>query len=100
MKTGYLLLYIKADISLMYLSMHACLYLNFLCDVNVRLHSISPVQIMCVLINIASASEKTRDTMAERDDILNVLATTLVHCHIYHTIPVCVSTEFCDVAMH
>lgn len=50
-------------------------------------HAISPVQIMCVLINIASASEKTRDTVAERDDILYVLATTLVHYHILcHTI--------------
>ena len=49
------------------------------------MHTISPVQIMCVLINIASASEKTRDTMAERDDILNVVATTLVRCHMsYH----------------
>ena len=33
---------------------------------------------MCVLINVASASEKTRDTLIERDDMLNGLATILV----------------------
>ena len=40
--------------------------------------SLSCLQVMCVLINVASASEKTRDTLIERDDMLNGLATILV----------------------
>ena len=48
-----------------------------------RLECISTVtQVMCVLINIASASEKTRDDITDHDDLLSALATVLVRIYI------------------
>ena len=35
-------------------------------------------QVMCVLMNIASATERTKDNMVEHDEILSGIAAVLV----------------------
>ena len=61
--------------------------------------SLSSLQVMCVLINVASASEKTRDTLIERDDILNGLATILVLA-VYNNYIMCMYYSKVAMDMH